>query len=262
MWLNGQPLLNSPFDRGLQFGDGHFTTLVIRNSQCIAWPFHQQRLLHASSRLYMAVPDFAQLQSLLKKIALQQPNCVVKIIITRANSERGYGFAENSAINWYVTTAPLPTYSQQALAVEVADITLAAQPLLAGLKTLNRLEQVLLSHECKQRGCDELLVADQQNQIIEGISSNIFCYDGEHWITPQLEHSGVKGIMREALLSSGALGEVIERPLAITELAKVQQMFFCNSVLGPRPVASIQGRKLRVQTLPEVVNAWYLNDYL
>ncbi len=262
MWLNGQPLLNSSLDRGLQFGDGHFTTLVIRNSQCIAWPFHQQRLIKASQALQMGLPDFAQVQDLLQTIAQTQANVVVKIIVTRGASARGYAIDPQAPINWYLTTAELPEYSDQGLAVELATFKLGSQPQFAGLKTLNRLEQVMLAQEQEQRGCDELLVCNQQNQIIEGISSNIFCYDGQQWITPTLTDAGVQGMMREAILDSDVLRQVEERPIAVTELGNIKQMFLCNSVLGPRPVASINGRNLAEQTLPEVVKAWYLNEFL
>ncbi|OZB06499.1 MAG: hypothetical protein B7X54_01980 [Idiomarina sp. 34-48-12] len=185
MWHNGQSTSQSFLDRGLQFGDGHFTTLVIRHGQPEFWPRHWQRLAEASQRLAMALPPRLEIEQLVTAIAQQQPDCVVKIVITRGYSERGYAPQIAASVNWYVTTAPLSAWQQRALHVERAELQLAIQPRLAGLKTLNRLEQVLVAKERMERQVDDLIVCDSNLHIVEAISSNLFWYDGDNWRIPQ-----------------------------------------------------------------------------
>src|SRR5690554_5341220 len=121
------------------------------------WPRHWQRLQDASARLGMATPPQNELLRVLQEIAAAHRHCVVKIMITRGNSQRGYAPEPQAAINWYVTVNPLAAWSVAGLQVECANLQLAQQPALAGLKTLNRLEQVLLSQERQQRRVDDLI---------------------------------------------------------------------------------------------------------
>lgn len=258
MWLNGQPLSSQSLDRGLQFGDGHFTTLVIRHHHIEYWSRHWLRLSIASERLAMALPEQKQVLSLLKRIAAEHENCVVKILITRGVSHRGYGVAANQPINWYVTISDLPHWSSQGLSVAQATLRLAQQPLLAGLKTLNRLEQVLLTQERDQRGVDDLLVCDSQLHIVEAISSNLFWYDGDNWRIPLLKTAGIAGIM-QAEICAAVLPEAIPTEASYASVVAAQQAFLCNTVLGPRPIAKIDERELPKALLPEVVHQWYSN---
>ncbi|GAB3292428.1 aminodeoxychorismate lyase [Pseudidiomarina andamanensis] len=258
MWHNGQFISQSSLDRGLQFGDGHFTTLVIRHGQPEFWPRHWQRLAEASQRLAMALPPRFEIEQLLTTIAQQQPDCVVKIVITRGYSERGYAPQTAASVNWYVTTAPLSPWQQRALHVERAELQLAIQPRLAGLKTLNRLEQVLVAQERIERCVDDLIVCDSNLHIVEAISSNLFWYDGDNWRIPQLKNAGIAGIM-QAEICAAVLPEARPTLAVWDDLVSAEQAFVCNTVLGPRPIGQVGARPLPQQVLPEVVNTWYLN---
>lgn len=258
MWYNGQPLTQPNLDRGLQFGDGHFTTLVIRHGQLEFWPRHWQRLTEASQSLAMAMPVRDQVEELLASIGQQQPNCVVKIIITRGFSNRGYAPSPAAPVNWYVTTASLPEWQPNTLLVDQAELQLAMQPRLAGLKTLNRLEQVLLAQERLERQVDDLIVCDNHLHIVEAISSNLFWYDGANWRIPQLKNAGIAGIM-QAEICAAVLPNAIPSIAVWDDLVSAEQAFLCNTVLGPRPIGQIGARQLPQQVLPEVVNTWYLN---
>lgn len=263
MWLNGQRTSTDSLDRGLQFGDGHFTTLVIRHHHIEFWPQHWRRLSEASQRLGMGLPERTQVEELLQHIAAKQESCVVKIIITRGHSVRGYApVTEPSSAaelpQWYVTTSPLPPWSAQGLRVSLAELQLAQQPLFAGLKTLNRLEQVMLAAERQQRGLDDLLVCNTELHIVEAISSNLFWYDGANWRIPQLKTAGIAGIMQAEIIAS-VLPEAIITQASYTQVAAAEQAFLCNTVLGPRPIAQIGERLLPKQELPEVVHRWYSN---
>lgn len=258
MWINGQRLSHTQLDRGLQFGDGHFTTLVIRAGRLQFWERHWQRLLSASQRLYLEHPPLAEVMAILTAISAETPDCVVKIIITRGFGERGYAPSKQRHAQWYVTTAPLPQWNPRPLTVELAQYQLARQPALAGLKTLNRLDQVLLSHERQQRGVDELLVTDTEQQLVEATSSNLFWYDGQQWRFPCLKQAGIAGIM-QAEIQAQVLPHALPTYATWSDLLMAEQAFICNTVLGPRPIGQLGHKKLHQQGLPEAVQQWYLN---
>lgn len=258
MWFNGQRLSPTQLDRGLQFGDGHFTTLVIRAGRLQFWERHWQRLRTASQRLYLELPPLADVFAVLTAIATETPDCVVKIIVTRGLGERGYTPPTQPQTHWYVTTAPLPQWEPRPLTVELAQYQLARQPALAGLKTLNRLDQVLLSYERQQREVDELIVTDTEQQLVEATSSNLFWYDGQQWRFPGLEQAGVAGIM-QAEIRAQVLPHALPAHATWSDLLTAEQAFICNTVLGPRPIGQLGYKKLHQQGLPEAVHQWYLN---
>lgn len=255
MWCNGNKLTSTQLDRGLQFGDGHFTTLTREQGQLRWWAAHWQRLKEASCRLAMQLPNESEVLACLEQI--EAANAVIKIIITRGDSARGYGFSDAIKANWYVTAAELPERKQEPLTCAVAEFTLARSPFFAGLKTLNRLEQVMLSRERQQRAVDELLVCDSAGNLIEATSSNLFLRIDGAWHTPALEHAGVAGVVRQQLLASQALGSTQVSHLPLSCLTNIDQAFVTNSVLGLRPLAQIGDHRLPEQQLPKALTSWW-----
>ncbi|RUO60354.1 aminodeoxychorismate lyase [Pseudidiomarina insulisalsae] len=255
LWRNGKPLNEPGLDRGLQFGDGHFTTLTIEQGQPRWWNAHWQRLRTASERLAMGLPDETSVLSTLRQIPLR--DAVVKIIITRGTGGRGYGFAAATPVNWYLSATALAPRDNTAIKAQHAELQLARSAQFAGLKTLNRLEQVMLSHERQQRGCAELLVSDTQGYLVEAVSSNLFWREENQWYTPDLSQCGISGIVREQILSAKVLGEVAQVAVAPERLLRAEQALLTNTVLGLRPLAQIGEHKLHDSTLPKALVSWW-----
>ena len=140
----------------------------------------------------------------------------------------------------------MPGYAvaaEQGISVETAELKLAVQPLLAGLKHNNRLEQVLLKQEQSRRGVDDLLVLDQLGYVTEAISANVFFYRNGHWATPKLHRAGVAGVMREALL---ARHNITQHDWQYETLMPIDSMFICNAIMGVIPVKLFDGRPLDI----------------
>lgn len=257
MWVNGKRTNTAKLDRGLQFGDGHFTTLTIEHGHTRWWHAHWLRLSKASQKLGIALPAEQDVLAVIRTIASEQPDCVVKIIITRGEGGRGYDWPVDALCNWYVTTAELPQRSQKPLLTAVAEQQLACSKPFAGLKTLNRLEQVMLSKERADRGVDELIVCNTEGIVVETVSSNLFWRSNHHWFTPWLDSCGVAGVARGQILASQLLGRVQECVASMDELYAADQAFICNSVLGLRPLAQIGEHKLQHTQIPEALNPWW-----
>lgn len=135
-------------------------------------------------------------------------------------------------------------------------------PSLVGLKSLNRLEQVLLKHEADQKGWTEALVTDVQGSVVEGVSSNCFIRLNNTWITPELRYNGVHGVMRAEILSrmqqQGIACE--QRFIDLEEISKFESLFFCNALSPMKVVTEFQQRPLNVQACIELFNILQLNQ--
>ncbi len=249
--VNGQQSeVVSALDRGLAFGDGVFETCRVRRGRIPLWDYHSRRLQQGLSKLAISI-DMTLIEGYrnqLLELDLRQDS-VFKVIVTRGVTERGYGFngAEKSTV--ICSLADAPEAVSEPVDLAVCDTKLACSSSLAGLKHLNRLENVLLKAECQTRGCEDGLAVNEQGFVIETTHSNLFFCRDSIWSTPRLNLSGVEGVMRQFLLEelAPAAGiEIAEMDIGRAELLGVESAFCCNSIRGLSQLRSIDGRQLKV----------------
>ena len=267
-------------NRGLAYGDGFFTTMRVLAGRIDWQAQHLARIQNHAQALSLAIDadTLVQLEAQLIQQAQTLNNGVVKVIITRsAQRMRGYGFADSLAGRGYecwlhsipaisavtpenTATLTLPDGTEVALHDSIRAVCLQSQiaclpPTLAGLKTLNRLDNVLASAELQRIKSAapinppvEGLVKDMAGDWVEGTMSNVFyrLKDSQHqhkghWYTPPLTRSGVSGVMRSVIIDgfAGYDKPIIERYLTDKDLPHLTQMFFCNAVRGVMPVAQL-----------------------
>ncbi len=228
----------SALDRGLAYGDGVFRTLVLRAGKAVAWPLHYATLTADCARLNLWCPAEQMLCADLAQIAAQAPDCVVKIIVTRGVGQRGYTPPVNPVGVRIVSSSALPTYPQayhdDGIVARVCDLRLARQPALAGIKHLNRLENVLARSEWQDADIAEGILLDTQDQVIGGCMSNLFIRQGNTLLTPALTHSGIAGVTRARLLAlAPQLNLRVQvRALTLPTLLGADEVMLCNSVIG------------------------------
>jgi len=247
--LNNTPFHASAIDRGLQFGDGHFTTIRVVQGVPLHVERHLQRLSEANTRLFINHPNFDSLHQRIFSVCEGIEQGVCKVIITRGYGGRGYGFSDGAEGNEYIQVSDAPG-NLGSIRLGVAELNLARQPKLAGLKTLNRLEQVLLTQERSASEYDDLLVCDSDGDVVEAIQGNVFWYKQGHWYTPDLSFAGVAGIMRQLIIDESMLTPLRIGHFSLEELADVEQIILCNSVRGAVTVAQFNGKVLGKCKLP------------
>lgn len=237
-------------DRGFLYGDGIFSTMKVTDGQIELWPLHRERLKQSAARLGFNTLDIAHMESLLRH-ALQPYDHVLKIQITRGSGGRGYSPALVKGPNYYVSTAELPNYQAQQTGIhaQLAQSFLSRQPLLAGIKHCSRLETVLIKYEAEQRNAQELLVCDSEGVVVEGIASNVFFYKQGRWYTPSLRYAGVDGVMRQLLQQKL---DAVEVSWTVAELATVEAIGFCSSLLGIVPALTVADQVLDVSPVLHV----------
>lgn len=228
-------------DRGLSYGDGFFTTAKVVNETVEHWHFHKQRLIECQKRLGFPEIDFIALEASIKQLCINQKCVVLKIMITRGSGGRGYGLPEVQNPVQILSVLPFPNNYDalkiKGISLEVSSIKLGLQPLLAGMKTLNRLEQVLIKQELSEKSWSEAIVLDLNDNVIETSIANLICYMHGQWHTPKLDQAGIKGVYREYLSSKIAL---IESQITLDEIKTAHAVFCCNSLMGLVPIKSIQ----------------------
>lgn len=256
--VNGQEADQiSVFDRAFQFGDSVFETLRYSSGCCPLKKLHFDRLLNGCSVLGIALePElleqrFNELLSHIEPLAIDA--ATLKIVVTRGCSSRGYQANNENSAN-IVALAFKVRNSNITLPIRltVSPITLAEQPVLAGIKHNNRLEQVLAKQALLEY--DDALLCNAKGDVIEAISSNVFIYKQGCWKTPELQTCGVHGVTRRLLIESiipNSSGQLSIERLSLLDVLQAEEVFICNSISGIVPVASFEfeGEKLSSQTL-------------
>ncbi|WP_035852088.1 aminodeoxychorismate lyase [Deefgea rivuli] len=231
-------------DRAIQFGDGVFRTMKVVDGRIEFWSQQYAKLVSDCARIGIVAPSEALL---LADIALLMPqNHSIKIIITRGESARGYVAAADLQSNRIVQLAALPAYSPE-LYTEGAVLRLCRtraswQPALAGIKHLNRLENVIARREWSDPSIFDGVMLDRDGFVIEGVMSNLFALIDGAWCTPQLDESGVAGVYRSMLLKIVVLDDIPikERQVSLSDVYSATQVFVCNSLAGCVPVRQFE----------------------
>lgn len=236
-------------DRGLQYGDGLFETLRCEHGRLRWFERHLARLTLGCERLGLAAPDGAVLRAEAQSLAGSAPRTLMKIIVTRGQATaRGYRPAGDERSTRIVSAHDWPVAGSEEFRVGLSGVGLGINTALAGIKHLNRLEQVLAQRAAGQSGLHEVLMATAAGEVVCGSMSNLFVWRGDALHTPPVDQCGVAGVMRSLVLEAAArLGIAVRvAPLPAAALASMQAMFVTNIRLGVQPVHWYEGRRLAV----------------
>jgi 4-amino-4-deoxychorismate lyase len=243
IWINGRRgTVIDCRDRGLQYGDGLFETMLVRRRRIRLLELHLERFAEGCRRLELAVPAAIE-----REITLRARQCaegVLKLILTRGRGARGYRPAGDERCTRVLSLDALPVVPAGARPVRVrlCRTRLGINPDLAGLKTLNRLESVMARAEWRDERIWEGLMRDVEGTVVCGTMSNVFLRRGSTLMTPALDRCGVAGVMRRwALAQAGDLRlRVWQGRLAVEAFRDAEEVFMTNAVAGVVPVGLIQ----------------------
>lgn len=239
-------------DRALVYGDGVFETIACVAGNALLFDYHMARLQTGLQRLGIAA-DVPLIGNRIKETAASAGDAVIRLVVGRAGGARGYDpkTACHSVVQ--LSVFPSPQYSishvNNGIALRMCQHRLVRNPALAGLKHLNRLDQVLAAAEQSEAPAQEGLMLDDQGCVIEGIFTNVFLLREGVLYTPDLSRCGVAGVMRAFILDQAREQDV---PVSVTDLhlddfLQAEACFVCNSVLGIWPVKAIAGTEVTFQ---------------
>ena len=236
-------------DRGLTYGDGLFETIACAGGRFLLWDRHMRRLETGCERLAFPMPDWEPLSSEAERLRADQSRGVLKILMTRGDGERGYRPPEQTRLRRILSWHDLPEGEEvrnrcrSGVRIRSCRTPISIQPLLAGLKHCNRLDQVMARLEWRDESIAEGLMYDPEGQVISGTSSNLFLVREGRLFTPKLSRSGVAGCMRAEVLDTA---RTLDLHAEITDLGRADleaadEMFLTNSLFGIRPVREWDG---------------------
>jgi len=235
-------------DRGLAYGDGLFETIAVVNGTPKLLGAHLERLQRGLARLRIDGVSMPAVASALREAAVAAgEQGALKFMVTRGDGPRGYAPPLTPSPRWWLQSFPWTCPQQPATGarVSVSGVRLGEQPLLAGLKHLNRLEQVLARAEYPPDRVDEALMLDTAGRVVCATAANVFVVREGKVLTPGLARCGVAGVVRGALLAAGASGAlpwpVAEEDLTLEHLYAADEIFLTSALRGVWPVASIDG---------------------
>jgi 4-amino-4-deoxychorismate lyase len=240
----------APTNRGFAYGDGVFRTMRLLDGELQDWPLHYQTLVADCSKIQIVCPSAELLMQEFKYFMASASEeetqfSIIKIIITRGEGARGYAPPAVCEPTRVLVQSPLPNYPAEIYANGVAlygcQTRLAHQPILAGIKHLNRLENVLARAEHKDPRFFDGLLQDYDGNVIEAVSGNLFIRKEGVVMTPALDSCGVAGVMRQKILDwYRTQGQpVVIAPLSIEDVLQAEAAVIVNSVYGVLQVARI-----------------------
>ena len=274
---NDTPIASS--DRAFNYGDGVFTTICVVNDHPELLSLHLSRLLHDCAAIGLSIDTHILERAIGSKIGeLQASAClkrketsqigdgkdslsdgesspsqhdkseikyVLKVHVSGGEAGRGYSRDEANPALVRLTQHPYPTHydtlSATGVTLMCAQTALAIQPALAGIKHMNRLEQVLIKREINQANVDDALVCDTQGNVIECSAGNVFFYADNTWCTPSLTGSGVNGVVRQCLLNALSDENLSfkEGVFTLSDIKGANCVVITNALMKVLPVHSI-----------------------
>ncbi|WP_253384020.1 aminodeoxychorismate lyase [unidentified bacterial endosymbiont] len=229
-------------DRATQFGDGCFTTARILDGRICLFDAHIRRLQLACAALMIPFLDWETLRGEMSQLASGKARGVLKVIISRGSGGRGYSGATCLHPTRMVSVSAWPAHyerwREEGVTLTLSPVRLGRNPMLAGIKHLNRLEQVLIRTHLEQTDADEALVLDSEGVITECCAANLFWRQDDNVYTPSLEQAGVKGIMRQVCIEHLARSgfRVVEVSVKEDALLKADEVVICNALMPVIPV--------------------------
>ena len=244
-------------DRGLAYGDGLFETIRMQGTCGVLTSRHIARMVAGARALGIPLPE-DDLRAIVREASLRfgedpsEAGWVLKLVLTRGAGGRGYRPTAELVPTLVVSAASMPAVPDGAgVSADLSGWALMVNPRLAGIKTLNRLEQVMASREISG-DTYEMIMANPSGQLVEGTRTNLLVKTAGGWLCPGVRHLAVAGVMRDHVV--GVLERQGERvavdpiPPVILEADECRGLFLMNSVIGVVPVRRWQGRDLPVDT--------------
>lgn len=239
-------------NRSFRYGDGLFETIRGVKGKLPFWQFHMQRLKQGMDVLGLDYSKWNwddlrnQAENLL--VENEQVNGS-RLRISAYRSGEGNYRPEKSEAEYVMDSTKLPnelfTINEKGLNVDYYTRIKKPVNLLSMVKSANALLYVLAAEEAKNKGLDDVLILNQNNELCEASSSNVFIIRDDKVFTPPLSSGCLPGIMRMVLISilSKKGLQVQETPMSPNDLIMAKEVFLTSSISGIRWVGGFQNKR-------------------
>ena len=239
--------------RGFSFGDGAFESIKIINGKPVFLVHHLKRLNSAIKRLKLCTDQPLHLNYIepiiidLLRLNEIYEGGVVRISVYR--SGKGTYLPKTNDLSYIIETFKLKenlySTNKKGLKIDVYDDILKPLNMLSPYKLANAQLYVLASVYFKENQLDDALIKNENGNIIETTSSNLFISSNGVLYTPALSEGCVGGIMRMQVINlaitNGML--VYENPIQIQHLLSADEIIITNSIKGIRWVGQYKDKR-------------------
>ena len=264
-WVDGQPAAAVPVtDRGLQYGDGVFTTIAVRDGTPLLWPRHLARLQDDAARLGITCPAPDLLAREVSALCAGVSRATLKVMLTRLATTRGYAYDSGACRRlltlWRRTVDPAA--AQDGVVARWCHHRLSRNVALAGIKHLNRLEQILARAEWGKEYAEGLM-QDTEGHVVEGTMSNLFMVKHGALLTPDVAACGVAGVMRAVVCERAAALSIPARIDTFTpaDAQDADELFLTNSVIGIWPIRRLESTEYPLGPITRALQAAIAPDH-
>ncbi|MDQ2774076.1 MAG: aminotransferase class IV [Acidobacteriota bacterium] len=246
---NTQEPLLSPGQVGFLNGWGVFSTLRVANGVLFAYERHYERMRRDAVRLRvpfeLSAPGLhASLLRLIDANSAFEATLRVSIVRNKGGLFESPGLTRDSDIVAF--TADLRVWGSGVNLSYISNGRYGASP-FAGAKVTSWAQNLTWYEEAHERGFDEVILLNENGQVSECTSANIFAIQKDRIVTPPLSTSGcLPGVTRALLLEEITVPglEISERELTPSELEESDQVFITSTTRDLLPVLEIDGAPL------------------
>lgn len=227
-----------PTDRGIAYGDGLFETMSVRAGAVERLALHLERLAAGCDRLHLPQPDRSELIDQIETAIDGIDRGRLKLILTRGSGPRGYLPPASPTPTVILLAEPSQELPATEISVATLSFRLSENENLAGIKHLNRLEQVLGRLELMHLDADEGLMLSRSEIVVGGTSRNLFAVFDKTIKTPSIIKAGIAGVMRRTVLElCSRIGIATEEcDLLPADLHAADELFMTNALVGIQSV--------------------------
>lgn len=249
-WYNGEYIptekpIFTVLSRNVNYGDGIFETIRIKNKKIYFWDFHFERLQKGMQTLHLVPDAVLQNKTLLQDIILDiadrnhiKNSAKIKIQVYRAEEIGTVLPTSNDVKTFIFCGETLPdTYQLHTKNVIIYPDIPLQYSVLSPLKTLNRLPYILAGMYARAHYVQDAILLNTQQELTESTHSNLFYLIENELFTPPLTSGCLDGVMRKVIIQHF---KVTEKPLQVHELKHVQSIFFTNVIRGISPVCMLK----------------------
>lgn len=244
-------------DRSFQYGDGCFTTILVKYGQPLLLHAHKERIDLTCQKLFMSPPEWNNVEEWIEAAINASGHQTLalsglKIHVSRGSGGRGYSPKGVGNAQVTIQTFAYPSHYElwqsEGIKVGVSSTRVGFNPLLAGLKHNNRLEQVLIKKEIDDTEYDDNIVLDIYDHVVEMSAANLFWITNNELYTPDLSNSGVAGIKREQVLAYAKQHQLVINidHFSINEIFKADEVFITNALHGVVPIIQINKEEFTI----------------
>lgn len=257
--VDGEPASSvKALDRGLQYGDGVFRTMKTVNGRIRWWHDQYRKLAEDCAVLGIPSPDRKVLQAEVERLAAEPGVGVIKILVTRGIGQRGYGINQGSVPTRIVMGFPFSGRENLDVRVRWCELRLSHQPRLAGIKHLNRLENVLARSEWGDPEIAEGLLMDEAGNVICGTMTNLMLVEAGRLVTPDVSRCGVAGVARHLIMEAAKRhGQLVSvEDVSRERVMAADEVLLCNSLVEVWRVSELEKNHWQGTGWAEKLRSW------